>query len=43
MLLDVRKLGILLETPDQLLAYLAEMSNAQFRNASRVLGERLLP
>ena len=43
MLLDVRKLGILLETPEQLLAYLAEMSNAQFRNASRVLGERLLP
>lgn len=43
MLLDVRKLASLLETPDQLLAYLAEMSNAQFRNASRVLGERLLP
>ena len=43
MLLDVRKLGTLLETPEQLLAYLAEMSNAQFRNASRVLGERLLP
>lgn len=43
MLLDVRKLGSLQETPDQLLAYLAEMSNAQFRNASRVLGERLLP
>lgn len=43
MLLDVRKLGSLLETPEQLLAYLAEMSNAQFRNASRVLGERLLP
>lgn len=43
MLLDIRKLGILLETPEQLLAYLAEMSNAQFRNASRVLGERLLP
>lgn len=43
MLLDVRKLATLLETPEQLLAYLAEMSNAQFRNASRVLGERLLP
>ena len=43
MLLDVRKLASLLETPQQLLAYLAEMSNAQFRNASRVLGERLLP
>lgn len=43
MLLDVRKLASLLETPDQLLAYLTEMSNAQFRNASRVLGERLLP
>ena len=43
MLLDVRKLASLLETPEQLLAYLAEMSNAQFRNASRVLGERLLP
>ena len=43
MLLDIRKLATLLETPEQLLAYLAEMSNAQFRNASRVLGERLLP
>lgn len=43
MLLDIRKLASLLETPQQLLAYLAEMSNAQFRNASRVLGERLLP
>ena len=43
MLLDVRKLASLLETPDQLLAYLAEMSTAQVRNVSRVLGERLLP
>ena len=43
MMLDARKLSTLLETPEQLLAYLGEMSNAQFRNASRVLGERLLP
>ena len=42
-MLDARKLSTLLETPEQLLAYHGEMSNAQFRNASRVLGERLLP
>ena len=42
MMLDARKLSTLLETPEQLLAYLGVMSNAQFRNASRVLGERLL-
>lgn len=30
------------EAPEQLLSYLGGLSNSQFRNASRVLGERLL-
>lgn len=32
----------MLEAPEQLLSYLGGLSNSQFRNASRVLGERLL-
>lgn len=43
MVTDTRKLLSLLDTPEQLLAYLASLSNSQFRLASRVLAERLLP
>lgn len=43
MIADVRKINTLLETPTQLLPYLEGLSNAQFRQASRLLAERSLP
>lgn len=43
MLTDTRKLLSLLDTPEQLVAYLGTLSNSQFRLAGRVLAERLLP
>ena len=43
MIADVRKINTLLETPTQLLPYLEGLSNAQFRQARRLLAERTLP
>ena len=42
MFVDSRKLRTLLTEPDALLSYLHGMSNSQFRDASRMLGESLL-
>ena len=40
---DIKKINALLETPESLPPYLDGLSNAQFRKASDVLGETLLP
>jgi hypothetical protein len=42
MLSDIRKIRLLTSEPEALLIYIKSLSNSQFRNASKLLGEQIL-